>query len=36
MGHWDPGVMSGLTEDGKGLGDKLGWFAFPAVDWRQG
>lgn len=31
MGHWQPGVMGGLTEDGKGLGDELGWFPFPAV-----
>lgn len=31
MGHWDPAVMAGLTEDKKGLGDKLGWFAFPTV-----
>jgi len=31
MGHWDPSVMQGLTEDRKGLGDKLGWFAFPTV-----
>ena len=31
MGHWNPGVMGGLTEDGKGLGDDLGWFPFPAI-----
>jgi len=31
MGHWDPAVMAGLTEDKKGLGDNLGWFAFPTV-----
>jgi raffinose/stachyose/melibiose transport system substrate-binding protein len=31
QGHWEPGVMQGLTDDGQGLGDKLGWFAFPAV-----
>ncbi|MCB0906173.1 MAG: extracellular solute-binding protein [Nocardioidaceae bacterium] len=36
QGHWEPGVMQGLTEDGKGLGDDLGWFAFPAVDGGQG
>ncbi|MFN8192242.1 MAG: extracellular solute-binding protein [Nocardioidaceae bacterium] len=36
QGHWEPGVMQGLTEDGKGLGDNLGWFAFPAVDGGQG
>lgn len=32
QGHWEPGVMQGLTEDNQGLGDDLGWFAFPAVD----
>jgi raffinose/stachyose/melibiose transport system substrate-binding protein len=31
MGHWNPGVMSGLTENGEGLGDDLGWFNFPAI-----
>jgi raffinose/stachyose/melibiose transport system substrate-binding protein len=31
MGHWDPAVMAGLTEDKKGLGDDLGWFPFPTV-----
>ena len=31
MGHWNPGVMTGLTEDGKGLGDDLGWFNFPGI-----
>lgn len=36
MGHWNPAVMAGLTEDGKGLGDDLGWFAFPAVEGGQG
>lgn len=34
-GHWEPGVMMGLTEDGKGL-ETLGWFAFPAVDGGEG
>ena len=28
--------MQGLTEDGAGLGDGLGWFAFPAVDGGEG
>jgi raffinose/stachyose/melibiose transport system substrate-binding protein len=28
--------MQGLTEDNTGLGDKLGWFAFPAVDGGEG
>ena len=36
QGHWNPGVMSGLTENGKGLGDDLGWFAFPSVPGGQG
>jgi raffinose/stachyose/melibiose transport system substrate-binding protein len=36
QGHWEPGVMQGLTEDNKGLGDDLGWFAFPAVDGGAG
>ena len=31
QGHWEPSVMGPLTPDGKGLGDKLGWFPFPAV-----
>jgi raffinose/stachyose/melibiose transport system substrate-binding protein len=36
QGHWEPGVMQGLTDDGKGLGDKTGWFPFPAVDGGEG
>ena len=36
QGHWEPGVMQGLTDDGKGLGDKTGWFAFPEVDGGAG
>jgi len=36
QGHWEPGVMQGLTADGKGLGDKTGWFPFPAVEGGQG
>ncbi|HCX85652.1 MAG TPA: ABC transporter substrate-binding protein [Micrococcales bacterium] len=35
-GHWEPGVMQGLTEDGQGLGDATGWFAFPEVDGGDG
>ncbi|MCM3662579.1 extracellular solute-binding protein [Georgenia satyanarayanai] len=35
-GHWEPGVMQGLTEDNAGLGEKTGWFPFPAVDGGQG
>jgi raffinose/stachyose/melibiose transport system substrate-binding protein len=31
QGHWNPGVMAGLTPSGKGLGSKLGWFPFPSV-----
>ncbi|GAA2034492.1 extracellular solute-binding protein [Pseudokineococcus marinus] len=30
-GHWEPGVMQGLTEDNEGLGEKTGWFPFPTV-----
>src|SRR3712207_5442839 len=36
QGHWEPGVMQGLTEDGKGLGAKTGWFPFPAVEGGEG
>ncbi|WP_088319229.1 ABC transporter substrate-binding protein [Kineosporia sp. R_H_3] len=36
QGHWEPGVMQGLTADKKGLGDKLGWFPFPSVAGGQG
>jgi len=36
QGHWEPGVMQGLTDDGKGLGDKTGWFPFPAVEGGDG
>lgn len=36
QGHWEPGVMQGLTDDGEGLGDKTGWFPFPAVDGGSG
>jgi raffinose/stachyose/melibiose transport system substrate-binding protein len=36
QGHWEPGVMQGLTDDGKGLGDKTGWFPFPQVEGGQG
>ncbi|MBD8062439.1 ABC transporter substrate-binding protein [Oceanitalea stevensii] len=35
-GHWEPGVMQGLTEDNEGLGEKTGWFPFPSVDGGQG
>lgn len=36
MGHWEPGVMQGLTEDKKGLGDDTAWFPFPAVEGGAG
>jgi len=36
MGHWNPSVMTGLAENGEGLGEDLGWFAFPAVDGGKG
>jgi len=35
-GHWEPGVMQGLTEDNQGLGEDTGWFTFPAVEGGQG
>jgi len=35
-GHWEPGVMQGLTEDNQGLGDKTGWFPFPTVEGGEG
>jgi raffinose/stachyose/melibiose transport system substrate-binding protein len=31
MGHWESGVVGGLTPDKKPLGDKLAWFPFPSV-----
>jgi raffinose/stachyose/melibiose transport system substrate-binding protein len=36
QGHWEPGVMQGLTDDGEGLGDRTGWFPFPAVEGGAG
>ncbi|NLE98337.1 MAG: extracellular solute-binding protein, partial [Propionibacterium sp.] len=35
-GHWEPGVMQGLTEDNLGLGEATGWFAFPTVPRGEG
>jgi ABC-type glycerol-3-phosphate transport system substrate-binding protein len=35
QGAWDPGVIGGLTPDGKNLPD-LGYFPFPSVDGGQG
>ena len=32
MGQWAPYVQNSTTPDGKGLGDDLGWFPFPAVE----
>ena len=31
MGQWSPGAQQGNSADGKGIPDKLGWFAFPVV-----
>ena len=31
QGHWNGGVINGLTPDKASLGDSLGWFPFPAV-----
>ncbi|WP_020613006.1 ABC transporter substrate-binding protein [Sediminispirochaeta bajacaliforniensis] len=31
MGQWAPAVQSANSESGKGIGDDLGWFSFPAV-----
>ncbi|HEX6194432.1 MAG TPA: extracellular solute-binding protein [Jiangellaceae bacterium] len=36
QGHWEPGVMQGLTDDGEGLGDKTGWFPFPSLPGEEG
>jgi raffinose/stachyose/melibiose transport system substrate-binding protein len=36
QGHWDGGVINGLTPDKTPLGDKLGWFPFPTVDGGAG
>ncbi len=36
QGHWEPGVMQGLTEDGKGLGENTGWFPFPTFPGDKG
>ncbi len=36
QGHWNGGVITGLTPDKKPLGDKLGWFAFPPVEGGEG
>jgi raffinose/stachyose/melibiose transport system substrate-binding protein len=36
MGQWAPGAQAGNSADGAGLGDKLGFFAFPAVEGGEG
>ncbi len=36
QGHWNGGVITGLTPDKKPLGDKLGWFPFPSVEGGAG
>lgn len=36
MGHWNPAVMRGLTDDEQGLGDDLGWFPFPSAPGTNG
>jgi raffinose/stachyose/melibiose transport system substrate-binding protein len=36
MGQWAPGTQNANSPDGEGLGDKLGWFPFPAVDGGDG
>jgi raffinose/stachyose/melibiose transport system substrate-binding protein len=36
MGQWAPGAFKDSSVDKKGLGDKLGWFPFPAVEGGAG
>jgi len=36
MGQWAPSVEMDQSADKKGLGDKLGWFAFPTVSGGAG
>ncbi|MFC7762350.1 extracellular solute-binding protein [Catellatospora bangladeshensis] len=36
MGQWAPSVQASTSTSKKGLGDKLGYFAFPAVDGGKG
>jgi raffinose/stachyose/melibiose transport system substrate-binding protein len=36
MGQWAPTVQKENSADKKGLGDKLGWFPFPAVEGGKG
>ncbi|UJP41368.1 ABC transporter substrate-binding protein [Cellulomonas palmilytica] len=38
QGHWEPGVMQGITDEigEAGIGENLAWFAFPAVTGGEG
>ncbi|MBN2736119.1 MAG: extracellular solute-binding protein [Spirochaetales bacterium] len=36
MGQWAPAVETAASEDGKGIGDKLGFMPFPAVEGGAG
>jgi raffinose/stachyose/melibiose transport system substrate-binding protein len=36
MGQWAPAVQADQSADKQGLGDKLGWFAFPVIDGGAG
>jgi raffinose/stachyose/melibiose transport system substrate-binding protein len=36
MGQWAPAVQKDNSADKEGLGDKLGWFPFPAVEGGKG
>jgi raffinose/stachyose/melibiose transport system substrate-binding protein len=36
MGQWAPGSFNANSVDQQGLGDKLGWFPFPAVEGGAG
>jgi raffinose/stachyose/melibiose transport system substrate-binding protein len=36
MGQWAPAVMKDNSVDKQGIGDKLGWFPFPAVEGGAG
>lgn len=36
MGQWAPSVQASNSTSGQGIGDKLGWFPFPAVTGGKG
>jgi raffinose/stachyose/melibiose transport system substrate-binding protein len=36
MGQWAPGAFKDSSVDKQGLGDKLGWFPFPAIEGGAG